>query len=251
MDALPRRARLRLRRHLCGDRILDQRQGRQRQPRRALRRLPDRHFRRLGGRPVAAARVRAGFVPALQRRRRAAGAGDRAAGDDQRRPAGPPKSIRLRLPWLIRLAPVSALGALVAGRRQRRACSRSGRSTRLQIGVEPSAVPLFTAAIVAGSALGVYPAGRISDQMDRRAGDGRDDDRRRRGRDRAGVASFRRRAADRDGLPGRPDDLHALYARRLARQRPRQAARHGGGLGRRCCSSIASARSSRRRSLRC
>jgi MFS family permease len=39
----------------------------------------------------------------------------------------------------------------------------------LGIGVEPQSVPLFTAAIVVGSALGVYPAGRISDQMDRRA----------------------------------------------------------------------------------
>ena len=29
-------------------------------------------------------------------------------------------------------------------------------------------MPLFTSAIVIGSALGVYPAGRLSDRMDRR-----------------------------------------------------------------------------------
>jgi MFS family permease len=79
-----------------------------------------------------------------------------------------PKSIRLRLPWLIRLAPVSALGALVAGVANG-ALFALGPVYALQIGVDPPAVPLFTAAIVAGSALGVYPAGRISDQMDRRA----------------------------------------------------------------------------------
>lgn len=79
-----------------------------------------------------------------------------------------PKSIRLRLPWLIRLAPVSALGSLIAGVANG-ALFALGPVYALQIGVQPSAVPLFTAAIVAGSALGVYPAGRISDQMDRRA----------------------------------------------------------------------------------
>ena len=79
-----------------------------------------------------------------------------------------PKSIRPRLPWLIRLAPVSALGALVAGVANG-ALFALGPVYALQIGVDPSAVPMFTAAIVAGSALGVYPAGRISDQMDRRA----------------------------------------------------------------------------------
>ena len=79
-----------------------------------------------------------------------------------------PKSIRLRLPWLIRLAPVSALGTLIAGIANG-ALFALGPVYALQIGVAPAAVPLFTAAIVVGSALGVYPAGRISDQMDRRA----------------------------------------------------------------------------------
>ena len=78
-----------------------------------------------------------------------------------------PKTIRLRLVWLIRLAPVSALGTLIAGIANG-ALFALGPVYALQIGLKPSSVPLFTAAIVAGSALGVYPAGRISDQMDRR-----------------------------------------------------------------------------------
>ncbi len=82
-------------------------------------------------------------------------------------PPAQPKSIRLRLAWLIRLAPVSVLGTLSAGFANG-ALFALGPVYALQIGVEPSSVPLFTAAIVAGSAIGVYPAGRISDQMDRR-----------------------------------------------------------------------------------
>ena len=78
-----------------------------------------------------------------------------------------PKSVRLRLPWLIGLAPVSALAALVAGAANG-AVFALGAVYALQIGIKPSAVPLFTAAIVAGSAFGVYPAGFLSDRMDRR-----------------------------------------------------------------------------------
>ena len=82
-------------------------------------------------------------------------------------PPAQPKSIRLRLLWLVNLAPVSALGTLIAGFANG-ALFALGPVYALQIGMEPTSVPLFTAAIVAGSALGVYPAGRISDQMDRR-----------------------------------------------------------------------------------
>lgn len=82
-------------------------------------------------------------------------------------PPAQPKSIRLRLGWLIRLAPVSAFASLVAGAANGAAFAL-GPVYALQIGVKPSAVPLFTAAIVAGSALGVYPAGWLSDRMDRR-----------------------------------------------------------------------------------
>ena len=78
-----------------------------------------------------------------------------------------PKSVRLRLSWLIRLAPVSALAALVAGAANG-AVFALGAVYALQIGIKPSAAPLFTAAIIAGSAFGVYPAGFLSDRMDRR-----------------------------------------------------------------------------------
>jgi MFS family permease len=78
-----------------------------------------------------------------------------------------PRSIRLRPLWLLRLAPVSALAALVAGFTNG-ALFALGPVYALQIGLAPSSVPLFTAAVVVGSALGVYPAGHISDRMDRR-----------------------------------------------------------------------------------
>jgi MFS family permease len=78
-----------------------------------------------------------------------------------------PKSVRLRLRWLLRLAPVSAFAALAAGAANGAAYAL-GPVYALGIGVRPSAVPLFTAAIVVGSALGVYPAGFLSDRMDRR-----------------------------------------------------------------------------------
>ncbi len=82
-------------------------------------------------------------------------------------PPAQPKSVRLRLPWLVRLAPVSAFAALAAGAANGAAFAL-GPVYALGIGVKPSAVPLFTAAIVAGSALGVYPAGFLSDRIDRR-----------------------------------------------------------------------------------
>ena len=82
-------------------------------------------------------------------------------------PPAQPKSIRLRLGWLVGLAPVSALAALAAGAANG-AIFALGPVYALEIGVKPSAVPLFTAAIVAGSALGVYPAGVLSDRLDRR-----------------------------------------------------------------------------------
>ncbi len=78
-----------------------------------------------------------------------------------------PKSVRLRLPWLIRLAPVSAFASLAAGAANGAAFAL-GPVYALGIGMKPSAVPLFTAAIVVGSSLGVYPAGFLSDRMDRR-----------------------------------------------------------------------------------
>jgi MFS family permease len=82
-------------------------------------------------------------------------------------PPAAPKSVSLRLAWLIRIAPASALATFVAGVANG-ALFALGPVYALQVGMAPSTVPLFTAAIVAGSALGVYPAGRLSDRIDRR-----------------------------------------------------------------------------------
>jgi len=82
-------------------------------------------------------------------------------------PPAQPKTVSLRLAWLVRLSPVAAAAALVAGAANG-ASFALGPVYALQIGMKPSAVPLFTAAVVLGSALGVYPAGRLSDRIDRR-----------------------------------------------------------------------------------
>jgi MFS family permease len=82
-------------------------------------------------------------------------------------PPEQPKSVSLRFSWLVRLSPVAAAAALVAGAANG-ANFALGPVYSLQIGMKPSAVPLFTAAVVLGSALGVYPAGLLSDRIDRR-----------------------------------------------------------------------------------
>jgi MFS family permease len=82
-------------------------------------------------------------------------------------PPAQPRSVSLRLGWLIRLTPVSAAASFVAGAANG-ASFALGPVYALQIGMKPSAVPLFTAAVVLGSALGVYPAGLLSDRIDRR-----------------------------------------------------------------------------------
>jgi len=78
-----------------------------------------------------------------------------------------PSVVRVDLAAIRKLAPVSLAGAFIAG-----ACNGASISLApvyaLQIGVTPGKVPLFTSAIVIGSALGVYPVGRLSDRVDRR-----------------------------------------------------------------------------------
>jgi MFS family permease len=78
-----------------------------------------------------------------------------------------PRAVRLDFAAIGKLAPVALAGSFIAG-----ACNGSSISLAplyaLQIGVPPRAVPFFTSAIVIGSALGVYPVGRLSDRMDRR-----------------------------------------------------------------------------------
>ncbi len=78
-----------------------------------------------------------------------------------------PRALRIDFGMIRRLAPVSLAGAFVAG-----ACNGASISLAplyaLLIGVPPRSVPFFASAIVIGSALGVYPVGRLSDRMDRR-----------------------------------------------------------------------------------
>lgn len=78
-----------------------------------------------------------------------------------------PRTIDLRMVWLARLVPVSVAAAFVAGAANG-AASALGALYALRIGLKPVAVPLFTAALALGSALSVYPVGRLSDWIDRR-----------------------------------------------------------------------------------
>jgi MFS family permease len=82
-------------------------------------------------------------------------------------PPDQPRSVRPRLLWLIRLAPVSCLAVLAAGAANG-ASFALGPVFAVEIGMSPDKAPLFTSAIVLGSALGVFPVGAISDRVDRR-----------------------------------------------------------------------------------
>jgi hypothetical protein len=75
--------------------------------------------------------------------------------------------VSLRLSRLLDLSPISVAAALAAGAANGAAFALAPIYT-LGIGVKPSAAPLFTVAIVFGSAVGVYPAGWLSDRIDRR-----------------------------------------------------------------------------------
>ncbi|WP_158818129.1 MFS transporter [Methylocapsa sp. S129] len=78
-----------------------------------------------------------------------------------------PKSVRIRLGWLIRTSPVAALAAIAVGAANG-AVWALGPVYALGLGLSPETVPWFTTAVVLGSAVGVYPAGRLSDRFDRR-----------------------------------------------------------------------------------
>jgi MFS family permease len=78
-----------------------------------------------------------------------------------------PKTVRIRLGWLARLSPVAAVLAVGVGAANG-AVIALGPVYALGLGLSPEAVPWFTTAIVLGSAIGVYPAGRLSDHFDRR-----------------------------------------------------------------------------------
>src|SRR5271166_2421998 len=158
MARFPRADRLRLCRALRGDRSLDQRQGGQLQSGRALCALSDRQFRRLGRRPDGAATALSERVFRIRRRRRAARAGDPAHGDDERRSPRPAPQ-RPSAPGLARPHGAGAANG---------ASFALGPIFAVGIGMSPDNAPLFTSAIVVGSALGVFPVGAISDRVDRR-----------------------------------------------------------------------------------
>ena len=78
-----------------------------------------------------------------------------------------PRAARLRVGWLIKLSPVGALAAFLVGATNG-AYTALGPIYALGVGFAPQAVPWFTTAVTLGSAIGVYPAGRLSDKIDRR-----------------------------------------------------------------------------------
>ena len=82
-------------------------------------------------------------------------------------PPAQPRSVRPRLVWLVRMAPISCLAVLGAGAANG-ASFALGPIFAVGIGMSPDNAPLFTSAIVVGSALGVFPVGAISDRVDRR-----------------------------------------------------------------------------------
>jgi MFS family permease len=78
-----------------------------------------------------------------------------------------PKTVRIRLRWLAGLSPVAALAAVAVGAANG-AVWAMGPIYALGLGLSPESVPWFTTAVVVGSAIGVYPFGRLSDHFDRR-----------------------------------------------------------------------------------
>ena len=79
----------------------------------------------------------------------------------------PPSSVRLRPLWLAKLAPIAVAAAFVAGATNGATASLGGIYA-LRTGVATQFVPVFTSAIVMGSAVGVLPVGLLSDRFDRR-----------------------------------------------------------------------------------
>src|SRR5271167_2797630 len=82
-------------------------------------------------------------------------------------PPAPPRTVRPRIRWLIRVAPISCVATLAAGAANGALISL-GPNFAVGIGMSPDRAPQFTAAIVVGSAVGVFPIGAISDRVDRR-----------------------------------------------------------------------------------
>ena len=163
----PRADRLRVRRALRGDRVLDQRQGDQREPRRALCALPDRELRRFRERAAGAETPGSGrlFPFAVAGALLALAIVPMAMTSVD--PPAQPRSVRPRLVWLTRMAPISCVAVFAAGAANG-ALFALGPIFAVDIGMAPTSAPLFTSSIVLGSALGVFPIAAISDRTDRR-----------------------------------------------------------------------------------
>ncbi len=82
-------------------------------------------------------------------------------------PPAQPRSVRPRLIWLARLAPLSCCAVFAAGAANG-ALFALGPVFAVEIGMTASSVPLFTSSVVLGSALGVLPIALVSDRVDRR-----------------------------------------------------------------------------------
>ena len=82
-------------------------------------------------------------------------------------PPAQPRTVRPRLLWLARMAPVSCVAVFAAGAANGASISL-GPIFAVGIGMAPDNAPVFTSAIVLGSAVGVFPIGAISDRTDRR-----------------------------------------------------------------------------------
>ena len=78
-----------------------------------------------------------------------------------------PRTISLRLPWLMRTAPVGGVSVLLIG------CANGSFWSLapvygLSLGLSPGRVATFVTAVILGTALSLYPVGKLSDRMDRR-----------------------------------------------------------------------------------
>jgi MFS family permease len=82
-------------------------------------------------------------------------------------PPAQPRTVRPRLLWLVRAAPLPCLAVLAAGAANGASISL-GPIFAVGIGMSPDSAPQFTSALVVGSALGVFPIGMLSDRVDRR-----------------------------------------------------------------------------------
>jgi MFS family permease len=82
-------------------------------------------------------------------------------------PSVRPRTARVSLRWLARLSPVGVLAAFLVGAANG-AHGSLAPIYALGVGFSPETAPWFTMAVSLGSALGVYPAGRLTDGRDRR-----------------------------------------------------------------------------------